>query len=74
MLLYDPDQAVVTLVRQFRAGAYLCDGTLATIEVCAGMLDGDSPAACVVREALEETGLAIAEPRLAFDAFMSPAA
>ena len=72
VLLYDPDRAVVTLVKQFRAGAFLCDGTLATIEVCAGMLDGDSPAACVVREALEETGLAIVEPRHAFDAFMSP--
>ncbi len=72
VLLYDPDRAVVTLVKQFRAGAFLCDGTLATIEVCAGMLDGDLPAACVVREALEETGLAIVEPRLAFDAFMSP--
>ena len=72
VLLYDPDQSVVTLVRQFRAGAYLCDGTLATTEVCAGMLDGDSPEACVIREALEETGLAIAAPRHAFDAFMSP--
>ena len=72
VLLYDPERSVVTLVRQFRAGAYLCDGRLATIEVCAGMLDGDTPEACVVREALEETGLAIADPRHAFDAFMSP--
>jgi GDP-mannose pyrophosphatase NudK len=72
VLLYDRGRSVVTLVRQFRAGAYLCDGTLATTEVCAGMLDGDSPEACVKREALEETGLAIGEPRHAFDAFMSP--
>ena len=36
------------------------------------MLDGDEPEDCVVREALEETGLAIADPRHAFDAFMSP--
>ena len=72
VLLYDPDRSVVTLVRQFRAGAFLCDGTLATIEVCAGMLDGDTPEACVMREALEETGLAIDAPRRAFDAFMSP--
>ena len=72
VLLYDPDRAVVTLVKQFRAGAFLCDGKLATIEVCAGMLDEDSPETCVVREALEETGLAIVEPRHAFDAFMSP--
>jgi nudix-type nucleoside diphosphatase (YffH/AdpP family) len=72
VLLYDPVRSVVTLVRQFRAGAFLCDGTLATLEVCAGMLDGDKPDACVVREALEETGLAIDAPRHAFDAFMSP--
>jgi nudix-type nucleoside diphosphatase (YffH/AdpP family) len=72
VLLYDPGRSVVTLVKQFRAGAYLCDGALATVEACAGMLDGDSPEACVVREALEETGLAIEAPRLAFDAFMSP--
>jgi len=71
-LLYDPKRGVVTLVKQFRAGAYLSDGALATIEVCAGMLDGDEPEACIVREALEETGLAIREPRHAFDAYMSP--
>ncbi|MBV9289121.1 MAG: NUDIX domain-containing protein [Hyphomicrobiales bacterium] len=72
VLLYDPTRSLVTLVKQFRAGAYLSDGALATIEVCAGMLDGDPPAACVVREALEETGLGIRDPRHAFDAYMSP--
>ena len=72
VLLYDPARSVVTLVRQFRAGAYLSDGALSTIEACAGMLDGDAPEACAVREALEETGLAIASPRHAFDAYMSP--
>jgi GDP-mannose pyrophosphatase NudK len=72
VLLYDPDRGVVTLVQQFRAGAYLCDGALATIEVCAGMLDGDPPEVCAVREALEETGIAIRDPVHAFDAYMSP--
>ena len=72
VLLYDPARSVVTLVKQFRVGAYLSDGALATIEVCAGMLDGDAPEACVIREALEETGLTIAAPRHAFDAYMSP--
>lgn len=72
VLLYDPSRSVVALVKQFRAGAYLCDGALATIEVCAGMLDGDAPETCVIREALEETGLAIVKPRHAFDAYMSP--
>src|SRR5271166_405060 len=70
VLLYDPRRGVVTLVRQFRAGAYLSDGALATIEACAGMLDGDAPEACAVREALEETGIAIRDPVHAFDAYM----
>ncbi len=72
VLLYDPARSLVTLVKQFRAGAFLSDGALATIEACAGMLDGDAPGTCVVREALEETGLKIASPRHAFDAYMSP--
>ena len=72
VLLYDAKRGVVTLVKQFRAGAYLSDGALATIEACAGMLDGDKPETCAIREALEETGIAIREPRHAFDAYMSP--
>src|SRR5260370_36242905 len=54
VLLYDPERGLVTLVKQFRVGAYLSDGALATIEACAGMLDGDAPEACVIREARSE--------------------
>src|SRR5579871_422364 len=72
VLLYDPERAVVTLVRQFRAGAWLCDQALSTVEACAGMLDGDAPEVCAVREAEEETGLRIGPPQHAFDAYMSP--
>jgi GDP-mannose pyrophosphatase NudK len=72
VLLYDAKRRVVMLVKQFRAGAYLSDGALATIEACAGMLDGDPPDVCAIREALEETGVAIPEPVHAFDAYMSP--
>ena len=72
VLLYNPALSVVTLVKQFRAGAFLSDGALATIEACAGMLDSDSPRDCVIREAHEETGIAIRAPRHAFDAYMSP--
>ncbi len=72
VLLYDPERGVVTLVKQFRVGAYLSDGALATIEACAGMLDGDPPEACAIREASEETGLKVANARHAFDAYMSP--
>ncbi|HEY1779434.1 MAG TPA: NUDIX domain-containing protein [Roseiarcus sp.] len=72
VLLYDSKRGVITLVKQFRAGAYLADGALATIEVCAGMLDGDKPDVCVIREAEEETGIVIRDPAHAFDAYMSP--
>ena len=72
VLLYDPARGVALLVKQFRLGAYLADGALETIEVCAGMLDGDDPEICVAREALEETGVRIESARHAFDAFMSP--
>ena len=72
VLLFDRARSTVTLVRQFRTGAYLSDGALSTIEVCAGMLDGDAPEDCVIREAFEETGLLISDPRRAFDAYMSP--
>ncbi|MFZ0601960.1 MAG: NUDIX domain-containing protein [Roseiarcus sp.] len=72
VLLYDSGRGVVALVKQFRAGAYLADGALATIEACAGMLDGDAPDVCVIREAQEETGIVIREPVHAFDAYMSP--
>jgi nudix-type nucleoside diphosphatase (YffH/AdpP family) len=74
VLLYDPDRAVVLLVRQFRLAAWLEGAAQPMTEVCAGMLDGDEPEACVVRESLEETGVAIAGARHVFDAFASPGA
>jgi GDP-mannose pyrophosphatase NudK len=72
VLMYDARRRVVLLVKQFRAGAYLSDGALATIEACAGMLDGDEPDVCAIREADEETGVVIRDPVHAFDAYMSP--
>jgi nudix-type nucleoside diphosphatase (YffH/AdpP family) len=74
VLLYDPARQVVALVRQFRLGAYLADGTTEILEACAGMLDGDDPETCARREALEETGVRLATARHAFDAFTSPGA
>ena len=72
LLLYDPRRRVVTLVRQFRAAGYLGGAAQPMTEVCAGMLDGDEPEACVIREAFEETGIAIAGARHVFDVFTSP--
>ena len=72
VLLYEPERRVVLLVKQFRLGAFLGDGALDLIEVCAGMLDDDAPEACARREAWEETGVRLTSLRHAFDAFMSP--
>jgi nudix-type nucleoside diphosphatase (YffH/AdpP family) len=72
VLLYDPGRGVVLLVRQFRLGSFLEGARQPMIEVCAGMLDGDAPEACVIREAMEETGVRITSARHAFDAFVSP--
>ncbi len=72
ILLYDPARALVMLVRQFRLAAYLAGGKVSMLEVCAGMLDGDAPEICAKREAMEETGVAVAAATHAFDSFMSP--
>jgi GDP-mannose pyrophosphatase NudK len=72
LLLYDPARRVVMLVRQFRVGGYLGGAAQPMIEVCAGMLDGDAPETCVIREALEETGIKVASVRHVFDAYTSP--
>jgi GDP-mannose pyrophosphatase NudK len=72
LLLYDPARRVVMLVRQFRVGGYLGGAAQPMIEVCAGMLDDDEPETCVIREALEETGIKVASASHAFDAYTSP--
>lgn len=73
ILLYNVARLNVLLTRQFRMPAYLngCrDGVL--IEACAGLLDGDDPAACIRREAEEETGFRVRAPHQVFEAYMSP--
>ena len=72
ILLYDPERKTVILVKQFRVAPYLADGTKEMLEVCAGMLDDDTPEGGARREALEETGYAPRDLVHAFDAFMSP--
>ena len=73
ILLYNITRLTVLLTRQFRMPAYVngCeDGLL--IEACAGLLDGEDPAACIRREAEEETGFRVQAPRQVFEAYMSP--
>ncbi len=42
------------------------------IEVCAGLLDGDNPEACIRKEVEEETGYKIEKVKRIFKTYMSP--
>ncbi len=73
ILLYNLARRTVLLTRQFRMPAYVngcADGFL--IEACAGLLDGEDAAACIRREAEEETGFRVRLPRQVLEAYMSP--
>lgn len=72
ILLYDPGRSRVVLVRQFRLPAYLKDRHESLIEVCAGKLDGESAEIRIIKEAEEETGFLVRNPRRVFEAYMSP--
>ena len=75
ILLYNPTKKTVILTRQFRMPTYVNgndDGM--SIEVCAGLLDGDSPEACVIKEAEEESGYRVSNVKKVLEAYMSPGA
>lgn len=72
VLLCNPAQGTVILTRQFRFPLFFKGEPAMLIEVCAGLLDGDDPAACAKKEAEEETGYRVDHVEHAFDAFMSP--
>ena len=72
ILLYDPNRSRVVLVRQFRLTAFLRDGRDSLIEVCAGRLDGEDAESRIIKEAEEETGYVVKNPRRLFEAYMSP--
>jgi nudix-type nucleoside diphosphatase (YffH/AdpP family) len=75
ILLFNKEEKSVILTRQFRMPTFVNgneSGML--IESCAGLLDGDSPEDCVIKEAEEETGYRIKEPKKIFEAYMSPGA
>ena len=73
ILLYNREKKTVVLIRQFRFPAYvngLADGML--IESCGGLLDKSDPEACIKKEAQEEAGFVVRNPRKVFEAYMSP--
>ncbi|MDV7186547.1 NUDIX domain-containing protein [Lutibacter sp. TH_r2] len=75
ILLYNPSEKKVLLTKQFRMPSYLnenADGMM--IEVCAGLLDEDDPITCIKKEAEEEVGYKISEPKKVFELFSTPGA
>ncbi len=74
VLPLDRARGRVLLIRQFRWPAFEADGHDMLVEAVAGKLDGEDPQACVVREAMEEAGAVITNPRLVTHCFMSPGA
>ena len=72
VLAYDPQRRTVLLVKQMRIAAHMAGYLEPMIEVCAGLLDGDDPAACALREAEEELGFRLHGLRHVCDAFASP--
>lgn len=75
ILLYNPSEKKVILTKQFRMPSYLNenkDGMM--IEVCAGLLDEDDPITCIKKEAEEETGYKILEPKKVFEIYSTPGA
>lgn len=74
-MLYNKEKQTVVLISQFRMPTYLNgneSGML--IEVCAGLLDGDDPETCVIKEAEEESGFRVSKVKKVFESYMSPGA
>lgn len=75
ILLYDKSTGNIVLTRQFRLPSYLNGNeTGMMIEVCAGLLDNNSPEDCIKRETEEETGYKVSHVEKIFEAYMSPGA
>jgi nudix-type nucleoside diphosphatase (YffH/AdpP family) len=73
ILLFNRTYGTVALTRQFRYPAYVngqADGML--VEACGGIMDKEAPEECIQREAAEETGFRVHNPRKVFEAYMSP--
>ncbi len=73
VLLYNKTTGKIVLTRQFRLPTYLNGNPGGYLtEACAGLLEQDTPEECVIKEALEETGYEISNPKKVFEAYMSP--
>ena len=75
ILLFNKEKQTLILTKQFRLPSYVNgnkDGMM--IEVCAGLLDNDDPLTCIVKEAEEETGYGISNPKKVFEIYSTPGA
>ena len=74
VLPLDLKTGLILLVRQFRWPVFEHGCREAMIEVIAGKLDGDDPQTCISKEAIEEAGVHLQNPKRIFHCFMSPGA
>lgn len=75
ILLYNKENKTVVLTRQLRMATYLNGNDSGMmIEAPAGLLDGDDPEACIIREVEEETGYSINKVKKIFETYMTPGA
>src|ERR1700761_4035858 len=74
VLPFDKAAGKVLLIKQFRWPVFEWGYKQLLIEVIAGKLDGDTPLACIHKEAMEEAGVSLLNPRLLSDCFVSPGA
>lgn len=75
VLLYNPDDKKILLVRQFRLAALVNghpDGFI--LETCAGMLDEQHPEEAILREIEEETGYRVHTLEKTGEVFATPGA
>jgi nudix-type nucleoside diphosphatase (YffH/AdpP family) len=73
VLPYDPERRLALVVTTPRIPVVHVEGPRAQLlEAPAGMLDGDTPEACVRREAMEEAGVVLGELELVACAWPSP--
>ncbi len=75
ILLYNKRKGTVILIQQFRMPTYTnLNKSGLMIETCAGVLDGDDPITCILKETEEETGYQIGSAKKVFESYMSPGA
>jgi len=74
VLPFDRARGKVLLIEQFRWPAFEWGYRQLLVEVIAGKLDGDTPLDCIHKEAMEEAGVTLSNPRLLSDCFVSPGA